>query len=132
VAAVHADATTFRPDEGAADVVTFSYSLTMIPDWFRAMEHARGLLRPGGIVGVVDFYVSRKHASEGRRQHGWLTRHFWPTWFSTDNVFLNPDHVPYLESRFDTLLLHEKRGKVPYLPLGRVPYYIFIGRKPAE
>ncbi|MCA9270538.1 MAG: class I SAM-dependent methyltransferase, partial [Planctomycetales bacterium] len=31
VEAVEADATTFRPATGGADVVTFSYSLTMIP-----------------------------------------------------------------------------------------------------
>ena len=38
--AVEADAATFRPAEGQADVVTFSYSLTMIPDWFTALETA--------------------------------------------------------------------------------------------
>ena len=38
--AVEADATTWRPAEGSADVVTFSYSLTMIPDWFAATENA--------------------------------------------------------------------------------------------
>ena len=51
-----ADATRFRPPEGAADVVTFSYSLTMIPDWFAALENAAAMLKPGGTIGVVDFY----------------------------------------------------------------------------
>ncbi len=27
--------------------------------------------------------------------------------------------------------LVEAHAKAPYLPLGRVPYYVFIGRKPA-
>src|SRR3954463_4846190 len=53
------DVTTFQPGQ-LADVITFSYSLTMIPDWFAALERARQLLKPGGILGVVDFYVSRK------------------------------------------------------------------------
>ena len=44
-----------------ADAVTFSYALTMIPDWFRALEQAWTMLRPGGVIGVVDFHVSRKH-----------------------------------------------------------------------
>src|SRR5690606_43869 len=86
VAPTEADATAFRPAEGAADVVTFSYSLTMIPDWFAAIENAWAMLKPGGLIGVVDFYVSRKHPAEGLTRHGWLTRTFWPAWFANDNV----------------------------------------------
>ncbi len=63
--AVCADATTFCPPERQADVVTFSYSLTMIPDWFRAIDHAYEILKPGGLIGVVDFYVSRKYPRPG-------------------------------------------------------------------
>ena len=58
--AIAADATKFRPAEGQADVVTFSYSLTMIPDWFSAIENALAMLKPGGYIGVVDFYVGQK------------------------------------------------------------------------
>ena len=130
VTPVCADATTYEPPEGSVDVVTFSYSLTMIPDWFRAVDHAFRLLKPGGLVGVVDFYVARKYPSDDRRKHGWTTRTIWPAWFGSDNVFLSPDHLPYLESRFDTVELHERRGKIPYLPFVRAPHYVFIGRKP--
>ena len=131
VATVHADATKFLPPEGLADIVTFSYSLTMIPDWFLALDQARRMLKPGGILGVVDFFVARKWPADGLKKHAWSTRTFWPTWFANDNVFLNGDHIPYLQSRFETLLLHQNRGKVPYLPLIRAPYYQFVGRKPA-
>lgn len=124
-----ADVTTFVPPGGAADVVTFSYSLTMIPDWFAAVEHAWRLLKPGGTIGVVDFYVSRKHAESGRARHGWFTRTFWPTWFAMDNVFPSPDHLPYLQQRFTTEQLEEGVTRVPYIPLLRMPYYSFIGRK---
>jgi S-adenosylmethionine-diacylgycerolhomoserine-N-methlytransferase len=62
-------------------------------------------------------------------RHGWLTRHFWPAWFSRDNVFPSPDHLPYLQRRFEPVSLVENRAAVPYLPLARVPYYLFIGRK---
>lgn len=71
VRALVGDATTFRPAEGQADVVTFSYALTMMPDWFAALEHAAAILRPGGWIGVVDFYVSRKHPPSGLAAHGW-------------------------------------------------------------
>lgn len=129
VVAVEADATTFAPPEGAADLVTFSYSLTMIPDWFRAVDHARRLLKPGGIIGVVDFYVSRKHPAPGHRRHSVFTRHFWPLWFAVDDVFLSADHVPYLHARFLAVAFTEALGAVPYIPGLRMPYYVFVGRR---
>jgi S-adenosylmethionine-diacylgycerolhomoserine-N-methlytransferase len=129
VEAVRADATTFRLTDGTADVITFSYSLTMIPDWFAAIDNALALLRPGGTIGVTDFFVSRKYPAEGRSRHGWCARNFWPVWFGSDNVYLSPDHIPYLQRKFETVRLSEKRAKVPYIPLVRVPYYTFIGRK---
>lgn len=130
VSAIEADATLWQPPEGQADVVTFSYSLTMIPDWFGAIENAIRILKPGGLLGVVDFYVSRKHASDGLKQHGWFTRHFWPTWFSSDNVFPSADHLPFLRSHLETVWCNETRSKVPYIPCIRTPFYQFIGRKP--
>ena len=129
VEVVEADATTFRPPGGAADVVTFSYSLTMIPDWFAAIDNAYTMLRDGGRIGAVDFYVARKHPTEDVRRHGWLTRAFWPIWFAMDNVFPSPDHLPMLRRRFETVYLSEHKAKVAYMPLCRVPYYIYVGRK---
>ena len=126
---VEGDATTFRPDQGLADVVTFSYSLTMIPGWIEAINNAWEMLRPGGRIGVVDFFVSRKHPADGHVHHGWLTRTGWPTWFASDNVFLSPDHVPYLHHRFRSRHFTENRAKLPFMPLVRVPYYTFVGEK---
>ncbi len=129
---VHADATQFLPPggPGTVDLVTFSYSLTMIPDWFAAVDHAYNLLKPGGMIGVVDFFVSRKWVGEQQRRHRWSTRTLWPTWFAIDNVFLSPDHVPYLKRRFETQQYFESSGSVPFIPLAKVPYYWFHGRKP--
>jgi S-adenosylmethionine-diacylgycerolhomoserine-N-methlytransferase len=129
VTAVTGDATTWTPPEGYADIVTFSYSLTMIPDWFAAIDNAFRILKPGGQIGVIDFYVARKFAAEGLKRHSWTTRNFWPVWFSSDNVFPSPDHIPYLRNRFSTSLIQELRAKIPYLPLARTPYYQFIGTK---
>ncbi len=129
VSTVEADVTQFVPADGPADAATFSYSLTMIPDWFAAVDRAIELLRPGGHLGVVDFYVARKHPGEGRSRHGSLSRTLWPWWFAHDNVFPSADHVPYLTSRLDTVRLVEGMGTVPYLPGLRVPYYWFVGRK---
>jgi len=129
VETIEADATTFQPAGGQVDVVTFSYSLTMIPDWFGAIENALAMLKPGGTIGVVDFYVSRKFPAGNLKKHRWLTRTFWPTWFGFDNVFPSPDHVPFLHRHFEPLLFEEHRSKVPYIPFLRTPYYVFVGRK---
>jgi S-adenosylmethionine-diacylgycerolhomoserine-N-methlytransferase len=126
---IEADATIFQPAEGPVDVVTFSYSLTMIPDWFAAVDNARQMLKPGGMIGVVDFYVSRKHPPDGLKRHGWLTRSFWPLWFAGDNVFPSADHVHYLHRHFDPIHFEEHQAKIPYLPWIRAPYYTFVGRK---
>jgi len=37
------------------DEIVFSYSLSMIPDWRRALEAARGALTSGGRIHIVDF-----------------------------------------------------------------------------
>jgi S-adenosylmethionine-diacylgycerolhomoserine-N-methlytransferase len=128
---VEADVTTWHPPGGlgSVDVVTFSYSLTMIPDWFAAIDQAERLLKPGGLIGVVDFYVSRKFPAEGRRRHGWFTRTFWPNWFAYDNVFPSADHVPYLHAKFEKVAFSERIGSIPYVPFSRVPHYLFVGRK---
>jgi S-adenosylmethionine-diacylgycerolhomoserine-N-methlytransferase len=125
---IAADVLTFPPPRTPADVVTFSYSLTMIPDWFLAIDRAWQLLRPGGVIGVVDFYNSRKHPDAGHVRHPWSTRVFWPLWFNPDNVFPSPDHVPYLHRRFEVRHFSEHRARVGPL---RMPYYLFVGRKPA-
>ena len=85
VETARADVTTWRPPAGgAADVVTLSYALTMIPDWFRAVDNAWAMLRPGGVIGVADFYVSRRHPAAGHVRHGWAPRTLWPIWFGAD------------------------------------------------
>ena len=127
-----ADATRFELPPESVDIVSFSYSLTMIPDWFEAVALAERLLKPGGTIAVTDFYVSRKYAAESHRQHGWLRRVFWTLWFAGDNVYLNGDHASMLHRRFEVEVFEERLGKVPYLPLIRAPYYLFIGKKPTD
>src|SRR5262249_12112793 len=115
VATVRADAAEYQPEEGPVDIITFSYSLTMMPCWIAVLEQAYRLLEPGGRIGVADFYIGHKWPGPGRRQHSAWQRVFWPLWFSMDNVFLSPDHVHYLQQRFQTLQLSEGLGKVPYM-----------------
>ena len=131
VEAVEGDATVWTPAEGlgCADLVTFTYSLSMIPDWFAAIEHAHQLLSPRGLLTVVDFYVSRKYPAEGMVRHGWFTRTFWPAWFANDNVNLSMDILPFLRNKFQQKQLHERMGTAPIVSFLSFPYYIFVGAK---
>ncbi|MGE3852307.1 MAG: class I SAM-dependent methyltransferase [Planctomycetota bacterium] len=47
-------------DDTQFDAVLFSYSLTMIPDWTRAIDEAIRVLRPGGRVASLDFSDARR------------------------------------------------------------------------
>jgi len=130
VRVVEADATVYRPAE-PADCVYFSYALTMIPDWGGAIENALTMLRPGGTLGVVDFYVSDAHGGPGAIRHDAFTRFFWPRWFAHDGVRLTPEHLRRLREALPDHSLLEQRGPLPYLPGLRVPYYVFVGRRKA-
>lgn len=127
--AIHGDATSWQPDR-PVDVVILSYALTMIPNWRAAIVNALAMLKPGGTLGVVDFYVAAECPLAGCSRHSWLTRKFWPAWFGHDGVRLDSAQLPTLCNVFKTSELTESCAPVPYLPLLRVPYYAYIGRKP--
>ncbi len=125
-----ADVTEFQPAR-AADVVIFSYSLTMIPDWFAAIDNAWAMLKPGGLIGVVDYYVSRAQPPASLTRHSWLCRTFVPNMFARNGVWPNADHLPYLRYKFDTVTCHERLVPLVTKSIG-MPYYQYIGRKPAQ
>lgn len=126
---VEADVTRYRPPE-AVDCVFFSYALTMIDDWRAALANAVAMLKPGGTLGVVDFYVSGPKPRPGFAHHPAWERWFWPTWFSHDGVRLSPEHLEALIAALPDAEWDEQRSPVPYLPGMSVPIYLFTGRKP--
>jgi S-adenosylmethionine-diacylgycerolhomoserine-N-methlytransferase len=127
VSLIEADAARVALPDGTADVVTCSYSLSMMPEWRLVIARARDLLRPGGTIGVVDFHVSAAQAPPGRRQDGWWTRHIWPWWFRQAGVALAPERLACLAETFATVDLVEDVWRLPYLPGSRVPFYRFLG-----
>jgi len=86
------------------------------------------MLAPGGLLGVVDFYVSDARPPIGMACHGPLARGFWPWWFGHDGVRLTSAPLASLIALLDTAHLYEGLAAVPYLPALRVPYFIYVGR----
>jgi ubiquinone/menaquinone biosynthesis C-methylase UbiE len=123
-----ADATVYRP-QAPVDCVLIAYALSMIPDWRAALSNALAMLKPGGQLAVVDFYVGADRPGMGLAQHGALTRRFWPRWFAHDGVRLGPETPQHLLELMPSHQLWEGRASLPYLPLLRVPYFRFVGRK---
>lgn len=116
VKVVESDACTYQPDQ-KVDCVICSYSLTMIPDWAAAMRNAKSMLKPGGILAVVDFTLSP-------HQPNWLSS-FWQRWFGHDGVHLNAAHYHTLQQLFPEGRFSLHLANVPYLPFVKVPYYLF-------
>jgi S-adenosylmethionine-diacylgycerolhomoserine-N-methlytransferase len=110
----------------SVDRVYFSYSLTMIPDWVKAIRNAYRILRPGGLIGIVDFCpepVTAKQPGDG------FSSKFWKKWFAHDGVFLERSHFNFLNGMFEAIEVREGRNSIPLLPFLHAHYYIFIGRK---
>ncbi|KAI9743523.1 MAG: hypothetical protein M1818_002837 [Claussenomyces sp. TS43310] len=125
------------PAVGGADLITMSYSLSMIPDYYSVVDSLPNLLSPTGVVGVIDFYVQsavdlsfRNYTGGALTRHvNWFGRLFWRAWFDIDRVALEAGRRDYLEYRFGTVLSADYRN---YL-LGAIPYYVWVGcqKKPS-
>ena len=124
---LHGDATDVNlpglPAAGTADLVTISYSLVMIPDWPKALEQAKRLLKPKtGILAVCDFTLVPDQQSP-------MARYFWTQTFKRDHVYLSADHLPTLQANFTEVESNYGFGPLPYTPSILEPaYYYFVGR----
>jgi S-adenosylmethionine-diacylgycerolhomoserine-N-methlytransferase len=122
-----ADVTTWSAPE-PLDVVLCSYALTMIPDWQGAIANAVRNLRPGGVLAVVDFFISAPRPPAARARHGAAARWFWPRWFGHDGVHPDPRHLDALFAATAPLELVESTAPVPWLAGLRAPFYRYLGR----
>lgn len=84
-------------DVGGAELITMSFSLSMIPEFHPVIDSLSSLLAPNGIIGACDFYVQSSVEYQSRNYTGgfinrhciWISRVFWRTWFELDRVNLN-------------------------------------------
>ncbi|CAI5999109.1 unnamed protein product [Closterium sp. NIES-64] len=127
VVIVEGDACAFTPPEKAT-LVTFSYSLSMIPPFMDAVDAATGYMEEDGIMGVADFFTSAKFDLPNR-QHTYNQRWFWRSCFDLDGIDLSPERRQYLEHKLETVYEYNGQGKIPYVPYLRAPFYIWVGRR---
>ena len=126
-----ADARSFQLPYPAADIITMSYSLSMIPDYYSVVDALTTLLADTGIIAACDFYVQsivdiscRNYTGGTFNRHvNWLGRLFWRAWFDADRVNLDGGRRDYLEYKFGTVASASDRNYY----LGGIPYYIFLG-----
>jgi S-adenosylmethionine-diacylgycerolhomoserine-N-methlytransferase len=100
---------------GKADVVLFSYSLSMIEGWEMALACAHSELWPGGRVGVLDF--CRKTNSS----------HWFAEWLALNHVHIDRPCEETIRRLFD------ERTHIRYDAwAGLWSFYLFVGLKPTR
>lgn len=112
------DARSIACPAGSADLITMSYSLSMIPDFYSVIDMISGFLSASGVIGICDFYVqsivdisSRNYMGGTFNRHvNWFGRMFWRTWFDADRVNLDGGRRDYVEYRFGTILSTSERN----------------------
>jgi S-adenosylmethionine-diacylgycerolhomoserine-N-methlytransferase len=102
----------------AFDWVVFSYTLSMIPDWGRAVDRAVQVLRPGGGLAVVDF-------SEQRGLPDWFCA-LLRRWLALFEVTPRAEIADHLRA-----LARRERGIVTVEPLYRDYACLMRYRRPA-
>jgi betaine lipid synthase len=113
------------PKAGSVDMVTMSYSFTMIPDQRAAIKNIEKILAKGGHVCIADFFQKGNHDdalpkfSRGIRR---LEAAFHKLYFAFDNVHLLSDDNIDLSKNLELIWDNRFRGSVPFIPFMN-PYH---------
>jgi betaine lipid synthase len=126
---------TVMPSRGSVDVITMSYSFSMIPDKKGAIVNATELLKGKGEgkLAIADFFLEGNYDNclppLARRLRG-LESAFHKWWFAMDHVHLLGEKelslgTPALETIWDSRF----RGGVPFLPFLQPFHGVYIFEK---
>jgi S-adenosylmethionine:diacylglycerol 3-amino-3-carboxypropyl transferase/ubiquinone/menaquinone biosynthesis C-methylase UbiE len=114
------------PKAGTVDVITMSYSFSMIPKQEDAVKNAIKLLRPKGHLAIADFFLHGRHDDalpDFQRVVRKLESKFHKWWFEQDHVHLLGAKQIRMGSPALEIVYDERfRGGVPFLPF-LVPYH---------
>jgi len=121
------------PKAGTVDIVTMSYSFSMIPDQRAAIANATKLLKQDGLIAIADFFLKGNYDDclppTSRRLRA-AESLFHKTWFSLDHVFLLSDEQVDLSGQQLTTVWDKRfRGSVPFLPFLQPFHGVYILKK---
>ena len=91
--------------EDKADLILFSYSLTMIPDWKSALDNARENLKSQGKLVILDFYVWDRYEKMFT---------IWKKWMKINHVSISDEPMKYLKEKSREFKLSILRGGYNY------------------
>jgi len=111
------------------DLITLSYALTMMPLWPLVLEKVYALLQTGGLIGVVDFYISDKHPSFHLKKHSAWQRNFWPIWFSSIMFILTAIICPIYAPTMKRWSYLKAQLSCPCCPLAKSPTTGLLAKK---
>eukprot|EP00168_Porphyra_purpurea_P017024 TRINITY_DN5717_c0_g1_i1.p1 TRINITY_DN5717_c0_g1~~TRINITY_DN5717_c0_g1_i1.p1 ORF type:complete len:619 (-),score=110.60 TRINITY_DN5717_c0_g1_i1:893-2749(-) len=120
------------PAAGTVDMITMSYSFSMIPDQKAAMANATKLLKKGGHVGLADFFLKGNYddcLSPLFRRLRAVESILHKAWFAMDHVHLLSDKQLEGFDGLETVWDNRFRGAIPFMPFFQPYHGVYIMRK---
>lgn len=118
---------------GTADIITMSYSFTMIPDKAAAMSNITKLLKPDGLCAMTDFFLHGTfddYLSPVFRLFRSLESRFHQAWFAMDRVFLlDEEQLDLAKPAMEVIWDCRFRGAIPFLPFFQPYHGVYIMKK---
>lgn len=117
------------PEGKKADYISFSYSLSMIPNWEKALDFSFNILDSKGEFLLIDFYLySQKLMDPQVQKQSYLKKVILKKYFSLGDVNLNEDVLPTLLVKLKPLQTGTD-SKRPIFALIKSPYFFYRGVK---
>ena len=117
VKAIVNDATKLQ-EKNKYDLIIISYSITMIPDWEKALINCKNALKNNGYLACSDFTIDIKQ--------NWINQQFWKFIFSLSHIKLSTLHIHKLKKLFNIKYKRIEYGDFPIVPFLKCPYYYAI------
>lgn len=125
------------PAVGTADIITMSYSYSMIPDKEQAIVNAKKLLKNDGLLAIADFFLKGNFDDclpFLARNIRYMESMFHKYWFAMDHVYLLSDEQldKVASDGLEEIWDNRFRGSVPFLPFLNPYHGVVIMKKVSQ
>jgi len=121
------------PTCGTVDVITMSYSFSMIPNKAGAIVNSNKLLKKDGLLMIADFFAKGKYDDSlpfSSRKFRESEAEFHKWWFAHDSVFLLTEKETDLGNELFEVVWDERfRGSVPFIPFLKPYHGVYVMKK---